>query len=111
MERSVKPQSLIFLSTLAAVGVLLIGGSALLAVEDKPLLSTLSATLGAAILGAASSLLLARFFEPSQVDQILKLIAEASQCSLARDDHKVSPFRQKYYGYLKSHTPEGEGVW
>jgi len=111
MNRSIKPESLIFLITLASSGVLMIVIGTLFSLGGKPFPANLFGTLGAAILGASASLLMARYFEPSQMNQLLQMIAESHENSLTRDDRQVQPFRLKFHGYLRSHGTSGEPVW
>ncbi len=111
MKRSIKPESLIFLFSLASSGVLLIVIGTLFGPTGKQFLVTLFVTLGASVMGASVSLLMARYFEPSQLNQLLQTITESHDNSLTRDDRQVQPFRLKYHGYLRSHGINGEPVW
>ncbi len=111
MKTSIKPESLIFLTTLASAGVLLIVIGTLFTLTGLAFFVSLFVTLGAAVLGTSVSLLMARYFEPSQINQLLQTIAESQEGSLTRDDRQIQPFRIKYHGYLKSHGINGEAVW
>lgn len=110
MTKPIKSESVAFLTVLGILGVLLTVVGALLAVRDHLFMSNFCVTIGAAILGAAFSLFMARVFEPSQMAQLLSLIATSRSGSLLYDDRRLEPFREKYHGYIRSFS-DGRPTW
>ncbi|MGA3007833.1 MAG: hypothetical protein ABSE59_08080, partial [Opitutaceae bacterium] len=110
MSKQIKPESLTFLVTLAVVGVLLTVVGALLSWAAEVFWSNVFAALGAAIIGTAFSLLMARVFEPSPMNEIYRLLSITKNFPLITDDAKVRPHRLKYHGYLFSHAL-GQPQW
>ncbi len=110
VRKSLKPESLTFLTILGVVGILTIAVGAFFAYTNHVFWMNAFAALGASILGAALSLFMARVFEPSQVAQLLSLIATSRSSSLIHDDARVEGFRRCYHGYLRSQS-DGSPVW
>lgn len=122
----IDPKSGVFLVTLGLVGIAVIVIGALISIIGETYLvdkfvpfgkasavylTNASAALGAAIFGSAISLLLARYFEPSELRHLIDLIATSQACPLTRDESAVEPFRLRYHGYLRSHSATGEPIW
>jgi hypothetical protein len=84
--------------------VLLTIVGALFGVHQHVFWTSVFAALGAAIIGTAFSLLMARVFEPAPINEIYQLMSVTNNSPLIRDDDKVRPRRLKYHGYLLSHA-------
>jgi hypothetical protein len=110
IQNSLKPASMAFLIILSVVGILTIVVGAFFAYTNHVFWMNAFAALGASILGASLSLLMARVFEPSQMTQVLSLIASSRSSSLIYDDERVVGFRRCYHGYLRSQS-DGAPVW
>lgn len=108
MTKQPEAPSVAFLVTLAIVGVLLTTVGAVF--QNLVFWTYVFASLGAAIIGAALSLLMARVFEPSPMNEIYHLMSIASNSPLMTDDQKVRPHRLRYHGYLLSHAM-GKQQW
>jgi hypothetical protein len=104
MTLKVKPQSAAFLGLLGVVGALLIIVGASFDSKTHAFWVNVFAAIGAAIMGTALSLFIARVFEPAPIDDIYHLLSVAKNFSLITDDDKVRPRRLKYHGYLLSHA-------
>lgn len=104
MTKQVKPESVAFLVILAIVGLLLTIVGAFFTIGDHVFWMNVFAALGAAIIGAALSLLMARVFDPSPMNEIYHIMSVIKNCPLITDDEKVRPRRLKYHGYMLSHA-------
>jgi hypothetical protein len=103
VAKKVKPESLAFLVALSVVGILLTVAGALFD-SHQVFWITVFTSLGAAIIGTAFSLLMARVFEPSPMNEIYQLLSIDRHSPLVIHDEKVRPRRIKYHGYLLSHA-------
>lgn len=110
MIRQIKGESGAFLVALAVVGLLLTIVGAFLGMEAHPFWMNVFAALGAAIIGTAFSLLMARVFDPLPINDIFHLMSVTNNSPLITDDEKVRPRRLKYHGYLLSHAM-GKPQW
>src|SRR5450432_2880574 len=104
MTKHLKPESAAFLITLAAAGVLLTIVGAFFSEGPHIFWTNFFTALGAAIMGAAFSLLIARIFEPSPINEIFRVMSTMKNSPLIVDDARVRPRRQKYHGYILSHA-------
>jgi hypothetical protein len=109
ITKQVKPESTAFLVVLGIAGLFLTAIGALLG-EGHVLFMNFFAALGAAIIGAATSLYLARVFEPAPMNEIYRLLSIPHNSQLLTEDDKVRPHRQIYHGYLLSRVP-GKPQW
>jgi hypothetical protein len=110
MTRQVKPESVAFLVALAVVGVLLTTVGAFFGIWQHVFWMNVFAALGAAIIGTAFSLLMARVFEPAPINEIFHFMSVTNNSPLIAEDEKVRPRRLKYHGYLLSHAM-GKPQW
>jgi hypothetical protein len=104
MAKQFKPESVAFLIALVVVGILLMAVGAFLAVQGHAFWMNAFLAFGAAVMGAALSLLMARVFEPSAMNEIFHLMSVTKNSPLIADDEKVRSRRLKYHGYLFSHA-------
>lgn len=106
-----KPQNAAFLVLLAVAGVSITGIGVLLK-DSSPTFFALFTTVGGTAFGSAIGISFTRIFEPSQMDSLLKVLAESNRSSvLATAEDRYADFRKPMHGYLRSRDVDGQAIW
>jgi hypothetical protein len=96
---------------LALAGLLLTFLGILLRTQ-VPFLFNFFTCLGGTAFGSALGISFARIFEPSQIGNLLNVLAEANRSSiLSAGEDRCAYFRKLMHGYLRSRDDRGRPVW